>query len=224
MGRRSAPRNAQQASRISTVGEVTIEGGWSADYAVDPPRNRRVARPGANTVPDPSPSNAFLDLFTGSQLRLYRYIVTLAANRVDAEDILQNVNLVMLRKCDQFQPGTDFTSWATGIAYFEVLKYRTARRRTSPGLSEATLATLAAEAALESSALERRNAALPGCMEKLPPADSALVTDHYFQGLSWETIAATLGRTSSSVRHSICRIRRELKRCIDAAIGKEEPL
>jgi RNA polymerase sigma-70 factor, ECF subfamily len=173
-------------------------------------------------VDNPSPSNEFLDLFTGSQLRLYRYIVTLVANHVDAEDILQNVNLVILRKCDQFQPGTNFLSWSTGIAYLEVLKYRAARKRQSPGLSETTLAALAAEAINAFSTLDRRNSALPDCMDRLPPTDRALVTDHYFHGLSWETIAAALGRTSSSVRHSICRIRRELKQCIDAAIGKEE--
>ena len=104
-----------------------------------------------------SPSNEFLEVFTGSQLRLYRYIVTLVANRVDAEDILQNVNLVLLRKCDQFEPGTNFISWSTGIAYFEVMKYRSARKRTSPGLSEATLAALSAEALEKSSILEQRN-------------------------------------------------------------------
>jgi RNA polymerase sigma-70 factor (ECF subfamily) len=113
-------------------------------------------------------------------------------------------------------------AWSTGIAYFEVMKFRASRKRTSPGLSETTLAALAAEAAQRSSSLECRNAALPGCMEKLPPADRTLVNDHYFRGLSWESIAASLGRTSSSVRHSICRIRRELKRCIDAAVGQEE--
>jgi RNA polymerase sigma-70 factor, ECF subfamily len=175
-------------------------------------------------MPNVSPSDDFLDLFTGNQLRLYRYIVTLVASPVDAEDILQNVNLVLLRKCDEFAIGTNFLSWATGIAYLEVLKYRAARKRTSPGLSEATLATLATEAVQVSSVLDRRNAVLPDCIEKLPPADRALVADHYFGGLSWETIAATLGRSASSVRHSICRIRRELKDCIDTALGREEPL
>lgn len=169
-----------------------------------------------------TPSNEFLDLFTGSQLRLYRYIVTLVGNQVDAEDILQNVNLILLRKCEQFELGTNFLSWSTGIAYLEVLKYRTARKRTTYELSEATLAVLAGEALKRSLALDQRNAALPGCMEKLPPTDRALVNSHYFQGMSWEVIAETLGRTSSSVRHSICRIRRELKRCIDAAGDKEE--
>ncbi len=169
-----------------------------------------------------SPSNEFLDLFAGSQLRLYRYIVTLVANQTDAEDILQNVNLVMLRKCDQFEPGTNFLSWSTGIAYLEVMKYRTAKKRTSVGLSETTLAALSAEAIDRFPVLEQRNAVLPGCMEKLPPTDLALVTDHYFRGLSWETISQTLGRTASSVRHSICRIRRELKRCIDAATSQQE--
>jgi RNA polymerase sigma-70 factor, ECF subfamily len=171
---------------------------------------------------NPIASSEFLDLFTGSQLRLYRYIVVLAPNQVEAEDILQNTNLVLLQKCDQFRPGTNFLAWSAGIAYLEVLKHRAAKRRASPGLSQETLDILAGEALRENSMLERRNAALPGCMEKLPAADLALVTDHYFRGLSWERIARALGRTSSSVRHSICRIRRELKRCIDASLGMEE--
>lgn len=170
----------------------------------------------------PSPNNEFLDLFTGSQLRLYRYIVALVGSQVDAEDILQNVNLILLRKCDQFEPGTNFLSWSTGIAHFEVLKYRTARKRTVHELSESTLAVLAAEALRHTTTLDQRNAALPGCLEKLPSSDRELVNSHYFHGLSWETIAERIGRTSSSVRHSICRIRHELKRCIDAAVGKEE--
>lgn len=169
-----------------------------------------------------SPSNDFLDLFTGSQLRLYRYIVVLVANQIEAEDILQNTNLVMLRKCDQFQPGTNFVSWSTGIAYLEVLKYRASKKRSAHGLSEETLAVLAADALDKASMLEERNRALPSCMEKLSPGDFAMVTDHYFRGLSWEAIAQTLGRTSSSVRHSICRIRRELKRCIDNATGMKD--
>jgi RNA polymerase sigma-70 factor, ECF subfamily len=173
-------------------------------------------------VSNPEPSSEFLDLFTRSQLRLYRYIVMLVANQIEAEDILQNANLVMLKKCDQFQPGTNFVAWSAGIAYLEVLKYRTSRKRQPCGLSEVTLEMLAAEALRENSALEHRNAVLPDCMDKLPSADLTLVTDHYFRGLSWETIAAALGRTSSSVRHSICRIRRELKHCIDASIGTED--
>ncbi len=155
-------------------------------------------------------------------MRLYRYIVVLVANQVEAEDILQNTNLVLLQKCDRFQPGTNFLAWSTGVAHLEVLKYRASRKRHSYGLSEATVEMLAAEALDQSSLLEQRNGALPGCMERLPPADLALVADHYFRGLSWEVIAAAVGRTSSSVRHSICRIRRELKRCIDAAVGEEE--
>jgi RNA polymerase sigma-70 factor (ECF subfamily) len=173
-------------------------------------------------VSNHAPSDEFLDLFTGSQLRLYRYIVVLVGNQIEAEDILQNTNLVMLQKCDQFQLGTNFRAWSTGVAHLEVLKHRASKKRLAPGLTEATIELLAAEALEQSSVLDRRNAALPDCMERLPPADLALVTDHYFRGLSWEAIAAAVGRTSSSVRHSICRIRRELKRCIDAAVGEEE--
>ena len=128
----------------------------------------------------------------------------------------------MLRKCDRFRPGTNFHSWSTSIAYLEVLKYRSSKKRQSPGLSEATLEMLSAEALNHALLLGQRNAALPECMEKLPPGDLSLVSDHYFRGLSWETIAKSLGRSSSSVRHSVCRIRRELKRCIDAVVGAKK--
>ena len=173
-------------------------------------------------MPTASPNHHFLDLFTGSQLRLYRYIVILVANHAEAEDILQNTNLVLLQKCDQFQPGTNFGAWSQQIAYLEVLKYRATKKRTAWRLSDEALATIASDAGQQAAFLEDRNRALPHCMEKLPATDLALVTDHYFRGLSWETIADELGRTSSSVRHSICRIRRRLKECIDAVLSREE--
>ncbi len=171
-----------------------------------------------------APSSEYLDLFTRHQLQLYRYIVVLIADRAEAEDVLQNTNLVLLQKWEQFEMGTNFWAWATGIAYFEVLKHRTAKgkKRLGLALSDATLEILAAEVAEEFSILERRNAALPDCIDRLSPDDLALVTDHYFRGLSWETIAGRLGRTASSVRHSICRVRRQLKRCIDAAVATED--
>jgi len=173
-------------------------------------------------VSSPSPSREFLDLFAGSQLKLYRYIITLVANQTDAEDVLQNVNLVLLQKCDQFEIGTNFLAWALSIAYWEVAKHRDKKKRSSPGLSDATLAALANEVVHKSPLLEHRNAVLPDCMAKLSPVDRELVRDHYYRGLSWESIASALGRTASSVRHSICRIRRELKRCIDSNVRVED--
>lgn len=170
------------------------------------------------------PSAEFLDLFTKSQVRLYRYIVMLVGNQTEAEDILQNTNLLLLEKKAHYQPGTNFIAWASSVAYLEVLKHRAAKRRTFQHLSEATLELLATEAREHASLLEQRYAALPGCMEKLSPSDLALIMDHYYRGLSWENIARSLGRTASSVRHSICRIRRELKRCIDKAVGTEEEI
>jgi len=171
---------------------------------------------------DLMPNIHFLDLFTKSQVRLYRYIVMLVGNQTEAEDILQNTNLVLLEKRDSYEPGTNFMAWASSVAYLEVQKHRAAKRRITNLLSEATLELLAAEAREHASLLEQRFAALPGCMEKLAPADLALIKDHYYHGLSWESIARSLGRTASSVRHSVCRIRRELKRCIDKAVGVEE--
>ena len=73
---------------------------------------------------DPSASNEFLELFTGSQLRLYRYIVVLVANQVEAEDILQNTDLVMCT-VRSVPAGDELRGVVGGDCVLEVLKYRT---------------------------------------------------------------------------------------------------
>jgi len=40
------------------------------------------------------------------------------------EEISQAVAVIMWRKWDKFEVGSDFMKWARGIARFEVLKYR----------------------------------------------------------------------------------------------------
>ena len=43
---------------------------------------------------------------------------------LDAEDVLQEANLVLWRKFDQYQEGTNFFAWACQIIRYEVLKYQ----------------------------------------------------------------------------------------------------
>lgn len=164
----------------------------------------------------------FVQLFSEHQLRLYRYIVTLISNHVDAEEVFQNANLVMWKKFDDFQLDTNFYAWACRIAYLEVLKYRQQHRRAVPSLSDELLEQLAAEAVEKSDLLERRHRALADCLEKLPPGDVELIQARYSRGISLKDIAHSLGRTADSVRHSACRIRRALKRCIDRTLAAEE--
>ena len=66
----------------------------------------------------------FAQLLATCQRRVFVYLLSLLHNAADAEEVLQETNLVLWRKFDEFEPGTHFDHWACRIAYFEALKFR----------------------------------------------------------------------------------------------------
>ena len=66
----------------------------------------------------------FMALYSSHQRRLYLYAITLLPDSIDAEDVLQEANLVLWRKFGGFEPDTDFLAWACRVAFFEVQNFR----------------------------------------------------------------------------------------------------
>ncbi|HPM80105.1 MAG TPA: sigma factor [Candidatus Anammoximicrobium sp.] len=63
-------------------------------------------------------------LWVGRQSRVYAYIRALVFSGADAEDVLQEVAVVLWRKFDQFEPGTRFDQWAYRVASIQVADFR----------------------------------------------------------------------------------------------------
>jgi RNA polymerase sigma-70 factor (ECF subfamily) len=59
-----------------------------------------------------------------SQPLIAAFISSLVPDFHDANDILQNVAVVTVRKYEQFDPNRSFVAWAIGIAKNEILKYQ----------------------------------------------------------------------------------------------------
>jgi RNA polymerase sigma-70 factor (ECF subfamily) len=170
----------------------------------------------------PRPPDAdFVQLFTKNQRRLFLFILSQVPNPGDAEEILQNVNVIVLKKHDQFQPGTNFLAWAAAIANFEVLKYRSRRSRDRLVFSDQFLASVAEEALEQSDELERRRTALKDCIEKLRSRDRDLIRLRYAPGETGKNLAERIGRPSNSVYQSLGRIRRTLMECIQRRLAAE---
>ena len=90
-----------------------------------------------SAVPIPQAGNEdFVQLFTKWQRRLFLFILAQAPNPVEAEEILQETNLVIWRKSHTYTPGTNFYAWCCRIAVLEVLKSRDRRRRQATLMSE----------------------------------------------------------------------------------------
>ena len=69
-------------------------------------------------------SDEFVLELTQVQQRLYSYIYRRLANRDQAQEVLQQVNLVLCRKADDFELGTNFDAWAVTVAHYQILSYR----------------------------------------------------------------------------------------------------
>jgi len=95
------------------------------------------------------------------QDRLFAYILTLVPHRDVARDVLQETNLVLWRRREEFAAGTSFAAWASKIAFFQVFAYRRDKGRDRHVfLSEELMAQLANEVQEELDVLADRRGAL----------------------------------------------------------------
>ncbi|MEO0446823.1 MAG: sigma factor, partial [Verrucomicrobiota bacterium] len=54
----------------------------------------------------------FIDLLTRAQSAVFGYIMSLCQDHSRAHDLLQETNLTMWKKAENFEPGTNFNAWA----------------------------------------------------------------------------------------------------------------
>ena len=50
------------------------------------------------------------------QRELYAFILSMLPNLTEADDVLQETNMVLWRKREEFEPGTNFGAWARTVA------------------------------------------------------------------------------------------------------------
>jgi len=164
----------------------------------------------------------FVRLLATCQRRVFLYALGLVYNAADAEEILQETNLVLWRKFDQYQPGTDFASWACRIAYFEVLKFRERQARQQRLFSSEFIESLAVESEESLDELDARRDALSACLDKLRKNDRQLVLRRYQEHATTRAVAEALGRSVQGTRKSLHRIRMTLLACIERTLAAEE--
>jgi RNA polymerase sigma-70 factor, ECF subfamily len=66
----------------------------------------------------------FVQLLIEAQPTIEAYVRAVVPDASRARDVVQETNLVIWRKADEFVEGTNFLGWCVRIAYFEVIRYR----------------------------------------------------------------------------------------------------
>jgi RNA polymerase sigma-70 factor (ECF subfamily) len=166
----------------------------------------------------------FLQLIVEHKSRIYGYILTLVPNRASAEDLLQEVILVMWEKFHRFEPGTNFWAWSCKIAYYKVMGYRTSHSNCPVLFSDEVFSSLAEQ--YEHTACKpdkdkdnEKIDALETCLKRLSRRDSQIIQLRYLDKQPITTMAKSFGWSSSMMYKLMSKIHYILKECIEKKIS-----
>jgi len=164
---------------------------------------------------------SFMRLWIQHQARVYAYIRSVVFRRADAEDILQEVALVLWRKFDQFESDSRFDQWAYRVARNQILYYQQKRRRNVLLFSQDLVDSIADQMAVANASPDGYFDALESCLDGLPRDHRDLVRNRYEPGATNRSVAKMLGRSESAISRALNRIYLALLECIRGKTAAE---
>ncbi len=190
--------------------------------------DRQSEDPGRDDVPDsgqPDPAQHredFARLFAQHDRWLFSYLVILLGSPADAEEVFQEVCVVLWREHEKFELGTNFVSWVSVIANNQVYRFRAKNKRKNFPIDERLLGDVASVAVGRADIFESRRDALRKCLGKLSQEDRQVVQQCYdHETKNFKSAAEHLGRPVNTVYKALNRIRRMLHECIDQTLATE---
>lgn len=165
-------------------------------------------------------SEAFVQMLTAEQFRLLHYITMLLGNTHDAQNVLQETNVVLWRKLSDYQPGTSFSAWARKVAYWKVQSYLRDKQRERHVFNDDLMAQLANREMSAEQETEAR-VALRDCISKLSPDNLKILLDRYVNDLPIAALVTKYEKTESAVKVQLMRLRRGLQSCIERNLARQ---
>ncbi len=152
---------------------------------------------------------------------LFAFIFASVRDYDAAEEILQDVSVVVCENSDGFELGTNFGAWAREIARRRILAFFRNTKRFPDPLSDEELRNLQAGFdAADVVSSKTRMASLSECLETLKPFAKRLIQMRYAGRFSLCEIGEQVGRQPESVRKALYRTRLSLRECIERRLHK----
>ncbi len=172
-------------------------------------------------MPDPSQYERFSDLLRQNYRQLYGFIYSHVRDFSDTEELLQDVSLVLWQKFADFDPQTNFATWACQIAKFMILNFLRKKGRQQARFTEAFQSHLLSVACEDVTPPDDiRHEALEHCVGGLPSEQSEMLWEYYGGTKTVEQIASEQSRAPSGIYGSLHYIRRKLLECMKRYIDR----
>lgn len=166
------------------------------------------------------PSDHVSAAWTRAQPTVSSYINALVPDFHAAEDILQAVAVIVVRKFDQFDDAKPFLAWALGIARNEVLHHRRSKAREHVMFNGELMEMLASGFAQQEEQSKEIRRAMGNCLGKLSDRPKEVFRLRYGEDMPVNGIAEALHTTPSSISVTLHRCREALRKCLTQNLGE----
>ena len=168
-----------------------------------------------------SDEERFVSLFVRHQAAIHSFIMTMLPSLEESEEVLQESSMTMWKKFDQFEPDTNFRSWAFQIAKFTTFNYVRKMGRDRHHFNENMMKLVADYAEERSEELEQQRRILRQCITRLPKQDVEVMKGCYEEQATIKSYARQVDRTANAVTKQLSRIRRSLLKCVRRTLALE---
>jgi RNA polymerase sigma-70 factor (ECF subfamily) len=170
----------------------------------------------------PTESEQFTLLWTKSHHSVAAYVGSLVPEFSDAEDIVQEVALVLMRRFSEYDHERPFVAWAIGIARLQVLQHWNRQKKRPKFVDEELLEKITALHGEMADELDDLRRALELCLRQIEGRRRQALALRYGNNLQPGAIAQALGTSATAIRNLLCRVRSDLRACIERRMRQME--
>ena len=160
--------------------------------------------------------------WTKAQRKVEAFILSLVPDFSQADDILQNVAMVVVRKQAEYDMDLPFLPWAIQIARFEVLKHRRTMARDRHQFGESVMSQLADAHLREGPELNERRRLVSRCIEQVRGRARRALQFRYVDDLKPSEIAQKLGIGAGAARMILMRARNTVRQCVEKGLAERD--
>ena len=156
----------------------------------------------------------FVRLHTSHEVRLRGLAYSLVPNWADAEEILQQSNLILWTKFDTFRLGTNYLAWASRVVRLTAKDFLGRQRRAKVQFSDMFYDVVADDTVDAAEELAERERLLHRCIQKLSERQRTILQLRYYSAQPVADVGRAVGITSKAVYHALEHIHKALLECV----------
>ena len=166
------------------------------------------------------PPESIAATLLAERLPLTAYFASVTRDFHLAEDVFQEISVKAVGRAAEFESPAHVLNWSRVAGRNRSIDLLRARGGRYVGLSEAMLATLAAEWPDQTEASPMHEA-LRFCLGSITPNNRELLRLRYFEQRNCTEVATIMGKKIESVYQALTRIHRALGECVKHRMAQE---